>query len=212
MEEHVQLVRGVPEKLLAAKLYIKVSKCEFHHTELDYLGHRISSKGIAMDPAKVETVLGWKAPEARKQLQSFLGFANFYRQFISGFTEIALPLTDLLHTQGSTARVRPGQHIAWTPECQQAFDILKTRFASSPILQHPNQQTPFVVQVDASDVAVGAVLLEPNEQGHLSLLVPRCVGTCAYMSKKFNPTESDGRFGRRKHLLCNGCYLPGSTY
>lgn len=98
MEEHIQLVCHVLDKLLKARLYVKVSECKFHRTKSDYLGYRISSKEIEMDPSKVSMVLEWPAPVTRKQLQSFLGFANFHLQFIPEFAKIALPLTDLLHT------------------------------------------------------------------------------------------------------------------
>ncbi|XP_039213407.1 uncharacterized protein LOC120314410 [Crotalus tigris] len=99
MEEHVALVRKGLEKLLEAKLYVKLSKCEFHRTRLDYLGYRISVAGVEMDPLKVKAVLDWQAPTTRRQLQSFLGFANFYRQFIPSFAGVAHPLTELLKTK-----------------------------------------------------------------------------------------------------------------
>lgn len=96
MEEHIQLVQQVLTKLIDAKLFIKLSKCEFHRSEIDYLGFRITGKGIEMNPNKVKMVLEWQAPRTRKHLQSFLSFANFYRQFIPSFAQVALPLTDLL--------------------------------------------------------------------------------------------------------------------
>ncbi|XP_070800868.1 uncharacterized protein [Pituophis catenifer annectens] len=124
MEEHVTLVRQVLERLLKARLYVKVSKCEFHRTELEYLGYRISKDGLEMDPKKVTTVLGWQAPGTRQQLQSFLGFANFYRQFIPTFAHIALPLTNLLRTKGPDVP-RLKQRLEWTEDCQRAFETLK---------------------------------------------------------------------------------------
>lgn len=182
MEEHVRLVRQVLTKLLDARLYVKLSKCEFHRTEIDYLGFRISGKGISMDPAKVAAVVDWQAPKTRKQLQSFLGFANFYRQFIPSFAQVALPITDLLRTKGlSPTKPRPGQPIAWTSECQKAFERLKHLFAREPVLKHPDMTTPFVIQADASDVAVGAVLLQLNADNRLQ--------PCAYTSRKFTSTE-----------------------
>lgn len=132
-----------------------------------------------MDPNKVSTV--WQVPATRKQLQSFLGFANFYRQFIPVFTQIALPLTDLLRTKGHTIKIKASQCIVWTDDCQRAFDALKALFAQEPIMQHPNQLKPFIVQADASDVAIRAVLMQSNEAGQLQ--------PCAYTSKKITPTE-----------------------
>ncbi|XP_054825903.1 uncharacterized protein LOC129323394 [Eublepharis macularius] len=138
------------------KLPIKLSKCEFHKKELDYLGYRISEQGLKMDPAKVKAVEDWQAPTTRKQLQSFLGFANFYRQFIERFTQIALPLTDLLKTKGKGEQAtKPMAKLRWGPNCQLAFETLKDRFTTEPILQHPDENRAFIVQVDASDSAIG---------------------------------------------------------
>ncbi|XP_015684957.1 uncharacterized protein LOC107300128, partial [Protobothrops mucrosquamatus] len=137
MADHVKLVREVLKKLLNAKLYVKPSKCEFHQTRLDYLCYRISSEGIEMDPAKVKAVIEWQPPKTHKQLQSFLGFANFYRQFIHSFAEIALPLTDLLRTGKEGGKPWMGQPLAWTMNCQTAFENLKRLFAVELVLKHP---------------------------------------------------------------------------
>uniref|UniRef100_A0A803TMJ7 ribonuclease H n=1 Tax=Anolis carolinensis TaxID=28377 RepID=A0A803TMJ7_ANOCA len=99
-EKHVELVREVLQRLREAKLYAKLSKCEFNKTQIDFLGYRISPDGLAMDPSKVSDVKEWGVPQTRRQLQSFLGFANFYRSFIKGFAQITAPLTELLKTKG----------------------------------------------------------------------------------------------------------------
>lgn len=122
MEEHVHLVRSVLTKLLNARLFVKLSKCEFHRTQLDYLGYHISNKGIEMDPKKVKTVLEWQASTTRRQLQSFLGFANFYRHFIPTFAQVALPLMDLLRPKHLGKKVKMSQPLLWTMECQKAFE------------------------------------------------------------------------------------------
>lgn len=119
MEEHTWLVRRVLQKLLAAKLFIKLSKCEFHRKELDYLGYCISSEGVEKDPRKVKAVLKWQAPKTRKQLQSFLGFANFYRQFIPAFAQVILPLSNLLWSKPIVAKPRPGQPIDGCPSVKR---------------------------------------------------------------------------------------------
>ncbi|XP_070797140.1 uncharacterized protein [Pituophis catenifer annectens] len=118
------MVRAVLKKLRAAELYAKLSKCEFHQTKIDSLGYRISHEEIEMDPEKVWAVLEWAPPCTCKQLQSFLGFANFYRQFIASFAKIALPITNLLKTKGEV-RPKPSQPLEWTMECQAAFEKLK---------------------------------------------------------------------------------------
>lgn len=102
-----------------------------------------------MDPTKVSTVTSWPVPESRKQLQRFLGFANFYRHFIRNYSSVTTPLTAL------TSSKVPYQ---WSPAADEAFQTLKSRFTSAPILQMPDPDRQFVVEVDASDVGMGAVL------------------------------------------------------
>uniref|UniRef100_A0A803TQ72 Gypsy retrotransposon integrase-like protein 1 n=1 Tax=Anolis carolinensis TaxID=28377 RepID=A0A803TQ72_ANOCA len=188
LESHVPLVRQVLKKLLANQLYVKLPKCAFHQDKLDYLGYRISSQGIEMDPSKVQALLGWESPGTRRHLQSFLGFANFYRQFIPNFAQVALPLTDMLKTKKkggggqSDAKPKPSTKLPWNREAQEAFEMLKSLMSSEPILKHPDTQQPFVIQVDASDAATGAVLLQKDDKG---ILRP-----CSYLSRKFNTTES----------------------
>uniref|UniRef100_A0A803SXA8 ribonuclease H n=1 Tax=Anolis carolinensis TaxID=28377 RepID=A0A803SXA8_ANOCA len=134
-EQQVKLVREVLQKLREARLYAKLAKCEFNRDQIDFLGYRISPQGVAMDPAKVEDIRGWEAPKTQKQLQSFLGFANFYRTFIKDFARLTLPLTDLLKMKGrgETAKVKaPGAKLTWTLECQEAFEALKKRSQRSP--------------------------------------------------------------------------------
>uniref|UniRef100_A0A803TSY3 Gypsy retrotransposon integrase-like protein 1 n=1 Tax=Anolis carolinensis TaxID=28377 RepID=A0A803TSY3_ANOCA len=137
-----------------------------------------------MDPSKVSDVREWGVPQTRRQLQSFLGFANFYRSFIKGFAQITAPLTELLKTKGKgeTAKVKaPGAKLSWTPECQKAFETLKERFTEEPVLKHPDIQSPFIIHCDASDCAYGAVLLQKDQNGNLK--------PCGYLSRKFSETE-----------------------
>lgn len=158
MEEHTRLIRQVLQKLLAAKLFVKFSKCEFHRMRLDY---QISSEGVEMDPCKVQAVLGWQAPRTENSC-SFLSFANFYQQFVPSFARVALPLTDLLHTKPTIMKPRLGKALKWMADCQQVFEELKALFACEPVLKHTDPTQAFVVQADASDVAIGAVLLQTN--------------------------------------------------
>lgn len=171
LDEHVHLVRQVLGKLLAVDLCIKLSKCEFHKTQLDYLGFRTSLEGMKKDPSKGKAVLGWQAPKTHKQLQSLLGFPNFYCQFIPSFTCVALLLRDLLRTKHLPGKLCLGHPKQWTLACQQAFKQLKTLFARDLVLKHPDLTKPFIVQADASDVAVEAVLLQTNEGGTLQPVV-----------------------------------------
>ena len=103
-----------------------------------------------MDDQKVNAVAQWSAPSSVKELQRFLGFANFYRRFIRNFSSIAAPLTSLL--KGNPKKIK------WTEVAEQAFQALKVAFTTAPILKHPDPEQPFVVEVDASETGVGAVL------------------------------------------------------
>ncbi|KAI5609879.1 hypothetical protein C0J50_9363 [Silurus asotus] len=116
--------------------------CEFHCSEIQFLGYVIDAAGIRMDERKVAVVRDWPVPASIKQLQRFLGFANFYGRFIGGFSLISAPLTSLLRGKAKT--------LSWTPEAQRAFEELRKRFCAAPLLRHPDPQLSFVVKVNAS--------------------------------------------------------------
>ncbi len=112
-----------------------------------------------MDPEKVKAVREWPTPDSRKQLQHFLGFTNFYRRFIRNYSKLAAPLTTLTFTS---------KQFVWSPEAESAFQGLKRHFTSAPILCHPDPTRQFIVEVDASQVGVGAVLSQrSSEDGKL---------------------------------------------
>ncbi|KAL0188416.1 hypothetical protein M9458_015515, partial [Cirrhinus mrigala] len=184
LEEHTQHVRAVLQRLLAHQLFCKLEKCAFHQHTTTFLGFVISDQGVAMDPQKLEAVRSWPLPTSLKQLQRFLGFANFYSRFIRGFSSTAAPLTAL------TRPSRGEFHL--TPEAIQAFRALCHQFTSAPVLIHPDPVKPFVVEVDASDVGVGAVLSQrgPDEKLH----------PCSFFSRKFNPTQQHYGVGDRELL------------
>ncbi|KAI2661862.1 Transposon Tf2-9 polyprotein [Labeo rohita] len=184
LEEHTQHVRAVLRRLLAHQLYCKLEKCAFHQHSTTFLGFIISSQGVAMDPQKLEAVHSWPLPTSLKQLQRFLGFANFYRRFIQGFSATAAPLTAL------TKPSHGAFHL--TPEAIQAFKTLCNLFTTALVLTHPNPDKPFVVEVDASDVGVGAVLSQRGPDGKLH--------PCSFFSRKFNPTQQRYRVGDRELL------------
>jgi hypothetical protein len=176
-EEHIVLVRRVLSKLRDAHLCVAINKSRFHVSEVDYLGYVISDKGISLSPEKVRAVQAWKHPDpkgtsALKWAQEFLGFANFYRRFIEGFSKIAKPLSDLTKTD---------KKYEWTPACQHAFDQLKTRFCEAPILVHFLSDRPTVLETDASDYALGAVLSQECDDDRLHPV--------AFHSRKFKPAE-----------------------
>lgn len=185
LDTHVQHVRQVLQKLLHNRLFIKLEKSEFHTTNTTFLGFVISPQGLLMDQSKLTAVLDWPAPNTVKQLQRFLGFANFYRRFIRNYSTVAAPLTGLL--RGHPTKLR------WTPEAQQAFTDLKQRFTSAPVLTHPDPQQPFIVEVDASETGVGAVLSQRNPQDQK-------MHPCAYFSRRLTPAESRYDVGDRELL------------
>ncbi len=143
LQEHVQHVRRVLQRLLENGLYVKVEKCVFHAQSVPFLGYIVSVEGMRMDPDKIQAVVDWPTPDSRKALQRFLGFANFYRRFIRSFSQLAAPLTAL--TSIKTL-------FRWSSAAEAAFTKLKSCFVSAPILIAPDPSRQFVVEVDASEV------------------------------------------------------------
>ena len=156
LEEHHRVVKQVLEILAKNKLYLKAEKCSFDQTKVEYLGLIISAGKVEMDPVKVEGVSAWPAPTNVKEVQSFLGFVNFYRRFIEDFSHIATPLHEL--TRKDTAW-------NWSKACQEAFDSLKIAITSSPILIFPDESKPYKVEADSSNYATGAVLSQEGDDG-----------------------------------------------
>ncbi|CAM8950453.1 unnamed protein product [Rhodiola kirilowii] len=144
--EHLKLVFSI---LLQHRLYLKLSKCTFGATSVEYLGHFISASGVSTDPRKINVVKDWPPPTSQKQLRSFLGLANYYRRFIRHYSIIARPLTDLLKKD----------NFAWNLAASQSFDDLKAALSSAPVLALPDFNKTFVVETDASSTGIGAVLM-----------------------------------------------------
>lgn len=154
LDEHRRVVKRVLDILRQNNLYLKAEKCEFEKTKVEYLGLIISEGKIEMDPVKVEGVSKWPEPCTVKEVQSFLGFVNFYRRFIKDFAHIARPLHDLTRKDTSWH---------WGPEELESFEKLKQAVTSSPILVFPDDHKPFKVEADSSNYATGAVLSQIGE-------------------------------------------------
>jgi hypothetical protein len=120
-EDHIQHVKQVLSKLKGASLYVKGEKCAFHSDEVDFLGYIINQEGVSMDLKKIESITLWPSPNTLQELQSFLGFTNFYRRFIPNYSKKCLPITAL---------VKKDQAFLWNPEAEQAFQDLKATFNS----------------------------------------------------------------------------------
>ncbi|WVZ71283.1 hypothetical protein U9M48_019885 [Paspalum notatum var. saurae] len=153
-EEHEEHLRLVLQKLREHKLYAKLSKCEFWLDQVPFLGHIVSKGGIMVDPSKISCVMDWKVPEVVKEVCGFLGLAGYYRRFIESFSRIAKPMTSLLEK---------GVPFIWTKERQAAFDELKKRLTTAPVLTLPDLTKSFTVYCDASKEGLGCVLMQEGK-------------------------------------------------
>jgi hypothetical protein len=149
-EAHQNHLQQVFQILRANQLFIKKSKCTFAQPQLEYLGHIIGEQGVQTDPAKIQAVQDWPNPTNHKQLRGFLGLSGYYRKFIKNYGAISRPLTDLL---------KKNTPFVWTPALQESFDTLKTALVEAPVLALPDFTKPFVLETDASDQAIGVVLM-----------------------------------------------------
>ena len=140
-EAHAEHLRIVLSILRKNKLYAKFSKCEFWLSEVRFLGHVVSAKGISVDPSKIESVKGWARPTTVTEIRSFLGLAGYYRRFIKDFSRIARPMTQL---------TRKGVKFEWTQKCEESFLLLKELLTTAPILITPERGVGYTVYCDAS--------------------------------------------------------------
>ncbi|KAG1177838.1 hypothetical protein G6F36_010757 [Rhizopus arrhizus] len=204
-ELHKKHVKLVLEKLNDAKLIINTKKCLFNRKELTFLGFNISAKGILPAAKKVQAIMDWPEPTNVQQVRQFMGLAQHYRRFIKNFAGIAAPLTDL--TKGSGAKCRA---IQWNEQYKKSFDYIKKKLSSAPVLMNPDMNKPFRIECDASDFAVGAVLLQEDSQGIWRPL--------AFESKKLSQAEK-GYPAQERELLSIlhalrtwRCFIEGSEY
>nr|XP_016483424.1 PREDICTED: uncharacterized protein LOC107804107 [Nicotiana tabacum] len=167
IEDHAEHLRKVFKVLRENDLCVKREKCSFAQPIVQFLGHTISHGEIRMDRDKVEAIQDWEAPTKVPELRSFLGLANYYRRFIFGYSAIASPLTDLL---------KKDREWEWSDICQKAFEKLKAAITKEPVLALPDFSKVFEVQTDASDFAIGGVLMQ---DGH----------PIAFESRKLNDVE-----------------------
>lgn len=174
-EEHEHHVKLVLNRLHEAGLFANAKKCAFEQSEVEYLGYLLSSDGIKMHPRKLETIADWPTPASVKDVQSFLGFTNFYRRFIDGYAHIVVPLNALTKKD---VRAAP---FTLTPAAADAFSMLKHVFMSQPVLSHFDPNLPCTLATDTSDFAIAGVLHQPDSDG---LLHP-----VAFFSRKLSPAE-----------------------
>ena len=179
-EEHLKRLEAVFQKLAAAGLKLKPSKCFFFREEIGYLGHVVSRKGISTNPHKVEAVTKWSTPKTVYDVRTFLGFVGYYRRFIKNFSKISRPIREVItglenQSKGTAKKTL----IEWTEAANSAFETLKELCTSTPILAYPEYQLPlFCILI----VGLGAVLYQKQE-GKLRVI--------AYASRSVSNTKSN---------------------
>ena len=173
ISQHVEDVKKVLEALMKWNLKANPAKCLFHRKEVPFLGYIVGVNGIKIDPDKTESVRNWPTPRNVKDVQSFLGFANYNRKFVKNYSRIAIPLTTL---------TRKDIKFIWEKVQQEAFDKIKEIIVDKPTLKMFDGTKPIQIETDASDRAVGACLTQEYDG-------KRC--PIAYYSRKLSPTEEN---------------------
>nr|GFB77856.1 putative reverse transcriptase domain-containing protein [Tanacetum cinerariifolium] len=153
-KEHEEHLKAILELLKKEELYAKFSKCEFWIPKVQFLSHVIDSQGIYVDPAKIESVKDWASPKSPTEIRQFLGLAGYYQRFIEGFLKIAKPMTKL-----TQKKVK----FEWGDKQEAAFQLLKQKLCSAPILALPEGSEDFIVYCDASNKGLGAVLMQKEK-------------------------------------------------
>ena len=170
-EDHLRDVGAVLQRLRDSKLYAKVSKCEFGKESVEFLGHVVSNEGVSVDAKKVEAIKEWPVPTNIHDLRAFLGLANYYRRFVLNYSKLALPLTRML---------KKGAVIAMGKAELDAFDAIKEALMTAPVLAVADPKLGYRIVTDASDFAIGAILLQDQGKDWQPI---------AYESRKLQPAE-----------------------
>ena len=188
---HLQHLEMVLQLLHENKLYAKLSKCSFGQHQVEYLGHTVSGKGIAMENSKIQAILAWPAPTNVRQLKGFLGLSGYYRRFIKGYAALAGPLTELLKKD----------KFHWQEETSRAFAKLKEALTQAPVLALPNFSLPFELETDASEVGIGAVLSQNSHPIAFfsKKMTSSMQNQSAYVREFYAVTEAVAKF--RHYLL-----------
>jgi RNase H-like domain found in reverse transcriptase/Reverse transcriptase (RNA-dependent DNA polymerase)/Integrase zinc binding domain/Chromo (CHRromatin Organisation MOdifier) domain/gag-polyprotein putative aspartyl protease len=201
VEEHEEAVRWVLRRLCEEGYYANPDKCEFFMKEVSFLGHVINEHGIHVQQHKVKAVRDWPTPTSRTQVKAFLGLTGYYRKFVSGYSRVAMPLTEL---------TKISRRFEWGAEQQRAFDQLKEGLTSAPVLAHPDPTRQYLLNTDASGFAIAAVLSQQQEDGK--------VRPVAYYSRKMNSAERNYDVHDKELLAIVmavkhwRCYLDGSPH
>jgi hypothetical protein len=170
--EHIKGVRDTLQCLQDVKLFCNTKKCEFHQKKIEFLRVDVSHEGFKMDDKKITDVVQWQRPTTVRGVREFIGFVNFYRCWILGFSDVVKPLHALFQKDHKWD---------WTENKQTAFEILKWHVSQAPVLVHANPERAFHMETDASNYAYGAVLSQKQTDGRHHPI--------GYMSKSMNPAE-----------------------
>ena len=170
---HLDHVKRVLRRLRENNLIAKLEKCFFFLDSVEFLGFIVSKDGVSLAADKLSKIRDWPRPQNQLELRSFLGFCNYYRDAVRGYSDLATPLTSL--TKKSLAKFE------WTDENVQSFKDLKKAILEAPTRPHPDHDKEFILETDASDFALAAVLLQKNKDGKLLPVL--------FHSRKFNQAE-----------------------
>ena len=181
-ESHIENLQEVFLRLREANLKLSPKKCHFFQKKVKFLGHVVSEEGVATDPAKIQAVKDWPVPKTVKEVRSYLGLTSYYRKFIYQYADKAKCLYKV---------TEKNQKFCWTEDCQKAFEELKTALITAPILSYPTADDLFIIDCDASNVGMGAVLSQIQDGVETVI---------CYFSKTFSRAERRYCVTRRELL------------
>ena len=181
VEDHLAKLEKVFERLHQWGWKLKPKKCHLLQRRIKYLGHVVSENGVEADPEKIEAVRKWPLPTTVQELRQALGFFGYYRKFVKDFSKLAKPLNDLLKGMENKSQTNKKTPVTMTPEATAAFELLREKLCSPPILAFADYSRPFQLHTDASAQGLGAVLYQ-EQDGHLRVI--------AYASRGLKPSES----------------------
>ncbi|CAF1481864.1 unnamed protein product [Rotaria sordida] len=185
--QHIKDLTDVFEALRKANLTLKASKCYFCREEIKYLGHIITKDGVKPDPELISAVKEFPQPQKMKDIQAFLGLTGYYRRFIQNYAKITEPL--LKQIRNNKNERHTNYHIKWNNECQQSFETLKQKLISSPIMNTPNFQHPFILELDACAYGLGAVLAQ--EYDGKKFVIAYASRTLSSTERNYSATERE---------------------
>eukprot|EP00210_Caulerpa_lentillifera_P006538 g6244.t1 len=159
-EEHLKCLNDTLRVLHSCGLRLNITKCHFGYNSVDFLGHQLSNKGIETDSHKIDAISKWKTPDSVTEIRRFLGFCNYYRNFIHGYSDITEPILQMTRKHQSTFQ--------WSQAQNDSFHRLKEALSNAPVLAPPNFRKSFHLECDASEVAVASVLGQDRPIGYFS--------------------------------------------